>query len=70
MTDTTDDKVTADQMLRMVKAMIAEPGSDARAGLGAIVREIETAHPGFIAKLNAVNDGQRLGLKIDVAPVH
>lgn len=70
MTDTTNDKVTADQMVRLVKAMVAEPGSDARAGLGAIVREIEEAHPGFIAKLNAVNDGQRLGLKIAVETKH
>lgn len=65
-----DDATVAADMLRLAHALLAQPGSDARAGLGAIVREIEAAHPGFIARLSAVDVLQRLGLSIDVATTH
>lgn len=65
-----DDKAVAAQMLELAEALLARPGSDARAGLGFLVRELEAAHPGFIARLNAVNDLQRLGLSLDVATSH
>jgi hypothetical protein len=64
------DKAVAAQMMELAEALLARPGSDARAGLGSLVREIEATHPGFIARLNAVNDLQRLGLSLDVATAH
>ena len=65
-----EDADTAARMMQLAAALLAEPGSDARAGLGFLVREIEAAHPGFIARLNAVNELQRLGLTLDVATAH
>ncbi|MBX9574996.1 MAG: hypothetical protein K2X07_05090 [Caulobacteraceae bacterium] len=58
-----DNQDDPTQRLRMLAAaLLAEPGSDARAGLGHLVREIEAAQPGFIDRLSAVNDARRLGL--------
>lgn len=58
-----DDRKVDDQMTRLAQALWAQPGSDARAGLSAIVREIEETTPGFFARLAAVNDARRLGIR-------
>jgi hypothetical protein len=65
MTDTTNDRDAADLVTRLAQALLSEPGSDARAGLGSLVREIETVSPGFIDRLNATNVARRLGLRSD-----
>lgn len=47
-----------------------EPGADGRAGMGAIIRELEQLQPGVIEKAFARQTAQRLGLdmrtRIDV----
>ena len=58
----------ADQLKRLAEVLFTGQGSDARAGLGQLVREIEASHPGLIAKLSAVNDARRLGLAPLSAP--
>lgn len=64
-TPTTPDERSA-QLRQLAELLFTGKGSDARAGLGQLVREIETSHPGFIARLNAVNDARRLGLWSDL----
>lgn len=54
------------QIRLLAEVLFTGKGSDARAGLGQLVREIETSQPGFIARLNAVNDARRLGLWSDL----
>jgi len=64
---TPDNRADAhDRLRRLAELLFAATGSDARAGLGHLVREIELAQPGFIARLNAVNDARRLGLRSDI----
>ena len=74
MTDQATTSTTTDEraalLRQLAEVLFTGHGSDARAGLGFLVREIEAAHPGFIARLNAVNDLQRLGLALDVATAH
>ena len=55
-----------ERLRRLAEVLFAPAGSDTRAGLGHLVREIEAAQPGFIARLNAANDALRLGLRTDV----
>lgn len=54
------------RLRRLAEVLFAPAGSDTRAGLGHLVREIEAAQPGFIARLTAANDARRLGLRTDV----
>ena len=54
-----------ERLRRLAEVLFAPAGSDTRAGLGHLVREIEAAQPGFIAQLNAANDARRLGLNAD-----
>ena len=73
MTDlaTTDNQRAPGDCLRcLAESVFTSRGSDALAGLGALVREVEVAHPGFIARLAAVNDLQRLGILPDARPTH
>lgn len=54
-----------ERLRKLAEVLFAPAGSDTRAGLGHLVREIEAVQPGFIAQLNAANDVRRLGLSTD-----
>ncbi|HEV2081579.1 MAG TPA: hypothetical protein VGR32_03895 [Brevundimonas sp.] len=70
MTDTDIAKGVAAQMWELAEVLLSQPGSDSRAGLGQLVREIEASHPGFIPRPKAVNDAGRLELTLEVATAH
>ncbi|MGA0544545.1 hypothetical protein ACO2Q1_04685 [Brevundimonas sp. VNH65] len=50
--------------LRDLAVALMQPGSDWRAGIGALIREVETIEPGFIQKIAATDQLRRLGLPI------
>jgi hypothetical protein len=54
-----------DQSQRFIEmvAGLASQGADGRAGLGAVVREIEARYPGEIQRLAAALELQKLGCK-------
>lgn len=60
------DDVT-ERLRRLAEVLFAPEGSDTRAGLGHLVREIEAVQLGFIARLNAANDTRRLGLRTETS---
>lgn len=49
-----------ERFIEMVAGLAAE-GADGRAGLSAVVREIEARHPGEIQRLAAALELQKLG---------
>ena len=56
-----------ERLRRLAEVLFAPEGSDSRAGLGHLIREIEAVQPGFIARLNAANDARRLGLRTETS---
>ena len=50
--------------LRDLAVALMQPGSDWRAGIGALIREVETIEPGFIQKIAATDQLRRLGLSV------
>lgn len=54
-----DDASGAALMLRMVEAMDTT-SADGRAGLGAVLREIEAAYPGALQRLSTVSDMRKV----------
>lgn len=49
---------------KVLAAAMMDGGSDWKAGLGALLREIEAREPGFIQKIAAIEQLRRLGLPV------
>lgn len=60
------DSEQADRLARMVEGLPIDT-PDGRAGVTALLRELEAEAPGFLARLTADLRMRRLGLRIDVA---
>lgn len=50
--------------LRELAQALMNDGSDWKAGIGSLLREVEAREPGFIQKIAAVQQLQRLGLPV------
>lgn len=50
----TDDRTKALRLTRLAEALLAAPGTPARAELDGLLREIEAEDPGFAARLGLV----------------
>lgn len=62
MRENTADRHTSN--LRDLAVALMQPGSDWRAGIGALIREVEAIEPGFIQRIAAIDQLRRLGLPI------
>ncbi|MGQ2989768.1 MAG: hypothetical protein ACT6RD_00105 [Brevundimonas sp.] len=50
--------------LRELARSLMSEGSDWKAGVGALIREVEAIEPGFIQKIAAGDQLRRLGLRV------
>ena len=61
MTNITETDPRIDRLKTLAVALMSD-SSDWRAGIGALLREIEAHEPGFIQRIAAVDQLRRLGL--------